>query len=332
MSVLINADTSDGLKFTSDTSGEIKLQSAGADIVSVTANGMAVDTNTLYVDATNNNVGIGTSAFAFANRLNVKQSADNTAAGLGARIERNANDSSLFLGYRDNSDSWQINASYSSTGAFKPITFHTSDAERMRIDSSGNVSLTNGIIHGGGGGINMATSRLLPTNSSGNVNDNANDLGGPSNRFDDVYATSGTVNTSDENEKQSIQSLTASEMAVAKRISKLFKTYKWNSSVESKGSNARIHVGVIAQDVQQAFSDEGLNANNYGLFCSDTWWEKEITEDDKSYIDYKDEETEGYVEKTRLGVRYPELLSFVNAYHEQKLNDLETRIQALENA
>jgi hypothetical protein len=35
MATIINADTSDGLKLTSDTSGEIKLQSAGADIATV---------------------------------------------------------------------------------------------------------------------------------------------------------------------------------------------------------------------------------------------------------------------------------------------------------
>ena len=39
MSSVINADTSDGLKFTSDTSGEIKLQSAGTDTVTVDTSG-----------------------------------------------------------------------------------------------------------------------------------------------------------------------------------------------------------------------------------------------------------------------------------------------------
>jgi len=42
MSVLINADTSDGLKFTSDTSGEVKIQSAGADIVTVDSSGITM--------------------------------------------------------------------------------------------------------------------------------------------------------------------------------------------------------------------------------------------------------------------------------------------------
>ena len=42
MSTIINADTSDGLKFTSDTSGEIKLQSGGTDIATVSSTGIAM--------------------------------------------------------------------------------------------------------------------------------------------------------------------------------------------------------------------------------------------------------------------------------------------------
>ena len=42
MATIINADTSNGLKLTSDTSGEIKLQSAGADIATVSSTGLAM--------------------------------------------------------------------------------------------------------------------------------------------------------------------------------------------------------------------------------------------------------------------------------------------------
>ena len=79
------------------------------------------------------------------------------------------------------------------------------------------------------------------------------------------------------------------------------------------------------QDLEDAFKAEGLDASKYAMFCSDTWWEKEITVDavkaDKekgveakdayTYTDTKDEATEGYTEKTRLGVRYSELLAFI---------------------
>jgi hypothetical protein len=184
--------------------------------------------------------------------------------------------------------------------------------------------------------------QLIPCTSTGAVNDDVMDLGTTSSRFDNIFATNGTIQTSDQNEKQSIQSLTASEMAVAQRISKLFKTFKWNSAVEEKGDSARTHTGIIAQDVQQTFADEGLDASNYGMFISQTWWEKEISvdavapqeavegQDAYTYMDTKEEATEGYTEKTRLGIRYPELLSFVSSAFEQRLTDIETRLTTLE--
>jgi len=42
MTTLFNADTSDGLKITSDTSGEIALQSAGTTIATVSSTGLAM--------------------------------------------------------------------------------------------------------------------------------------------------------------------------------------------------------------------------------------------------------------------------------------------------
>ena len=42
MSITLNADTSNGLVMTSDSSGEIKIQSAGADIATVSSTGIAM--------------------------------------------------------------------------------------------------------------------------------------------------------------------------------------------------------------------------------------------------------------------------------------------------
>lgn len=120
-------------------------------------------------------------------------------------------------------------------------------------------------------------------------------LGTGPQRWTAVYAVNGTIQTSDGNEKQQIEELSAAELAVAKRIKGLIRKFKFNDSVAEKGDGARIHVGVIAQDVRDAFLAEGLDPYKYGLFCSDTW----TTLDGNS--------------KTRLGVRYEELLAFVIA-------------------
>jgi len=171
------------------------------------------------------------------------------------------------------------------------------------------------------------------------IRDDGIDLGTSSSRFNDIHATNGSIQTSDQNEKQDIASLTAKELNVAKKLSTLFKTFRWKDRVTEKGDKARTHTGIIAQEVQSAFSAEGLDASNYGLFISSTWWEKEISVDavkaDKekdieakdayTYMDVKDEKTEGYTERTRLGVRYPELFSFIFSSIEARLTALESK-------
>ena len=49
---------------------------------------------------------------------------------------------------------------------------------------------------------------------------------------------------------------------------------------------------------------------------------------------YHTEDTapEGATKRTRLGVRYPELLAFIGAATEQRLADIETRLTALESS
>ena len=117
-----------------------------------------------------------------------------------------------------------------------------------------------------------SSNTIIPARGdTGATRDNSISFGTPSARYDNIYATNGTIQTSDFNEKQDIASLTATEMLVGKRISALFKTFRWKDSVAEKGDNARTHTGVIAQDVQAAFTAEGLDAGDYALFISSTW-------------------------------------------------------------
>ena len=191
-------------------------------------------------------------------------------------------------------------------------------------------------------------SAILPIKNS-TITDNLVDLGNASYRMDDIFATNGTIQTSDRNEKQDIASLTSAEMLVAKRISALFKTFRWKDKVAAKGDDARTHSGIVAQDVQASFAAENLDAGDYSMFISTTWWEHDVDvaavqaddtvnppiEAADAYTrtdtyDTEDEAPEGSTSRTRLGIRYPELLSFLAAYNEQRFAAIETRLTALE--
>ena len=138
--------------------------------------------------------------------------------------------------------------------------------------------------------------------------DDARNVGSISLRYDNIYATNGTIQTSDRNEKQDIEALNDAEQRVAVACKGLLRKYRWKSAVNKKGDDARIHFGIIAQDLQDAFTSEGLDPSDYGVFCSDTWVElngKFVEPDEDGNY------PEGSQEKTRLGVRYDQLFAFI---------------------
>jgi hypothetical protein len=139
--------------------------------------------------------------------------------------------------------------------------------------------------------------------------DNGIFLGDPFFRWAEVYAAVGTINTSDRNEKQDIEEISDAERRVATRVKNLIRKFKFKDAVAKKGDSARIHFGVIAQDIQEAFAAEGLDASKYGLFCLDTG--KTLNGKPVKKSEETGEYPEGSVDVTRLGVRYEELLCFV---------------------
>lgn len=184
---------------------------------------------------------------------------------------------------------------------------------------------TNDSIFGGTNFITLATGGVsrIDLNASEFTpspgRDNQISAGSSTSRYSVVYAATGTINTSDANAKQDIADLDDTENRVAVRIKGLIKKFRMKDAVAEKGDAARIHVGVIAQEVRDAFIAEGLDPTRYALFCSDTWWEREemveyppTKEMCMTKKIYK-EPTEGATEITRLGVRYDELLAFVIA-------------------
>ena len=142
--------------------------------------------------------------------------------------------------------------------------------------------------------IRFTNNEVFPCTTTGGNNDDAIDLGKNSSRYRDIYAGNGTIQTSDRNEKQDIEELSEAEQRVAVACKGLLRKFRWKSSVEEKGDDARIHFGIIAQDLQDAFTAEGLDAGRYGMFINSTWTDEETGE-----------------ERSRMGVRYSELLAFI---------------------
>jgi len=185
-----------------------------------------------------------------------------------------------------------------------------------------------------GAGLKLGSNRVSPSTSTGLNRDNAISFGYASARFDDIYATNGTIQTSDRNEKQDIEALSEAEARVAVACKGLLRKFRWKDAVAEKGDEARIHFGIIAQDLQDAFAAEGLDAGRYAMFISSTWWEaervvtavEEVLDDEGNVVteavaehtvvehyESAEEAPEGATERTRLGVRYPELLAFIIA-------------------
>jgi len=194
----------------------------------------------------------------------------------------------------------------------------TSSANTPYIDlnSSGNVVDYDVRLIASGGTSSAGNGVLTITAGAGtrfegviqSTQDNLHANGTPANRWSVVYAATATISTSDFREKQQVRDLLEAEKATARRLKTLVKAFKFNDAVQAKGDSARIHFGVIAQDVKDAFEAEGLVAENYAMLCYDEWDEIPEKRDDSGLV------IQPYIPAgNRYGVRYEELLAFIIA-------------------
>jgi hypothetical protein len=204
---------------------------------------------------TSTGLGIGTSSPT--SKLVVQQS-QNT--GDGIRLLANGSDTALLTRYLSSIDAWQITASYGSTGAYKPIAWFTSDTERARITSGGDllVGTTSSSATSGVG------TKLIPNGQyygvmSGSTNSDTTlqvySTGAGAYRFyvglgGTVFATSTTISAiSDQRLKENVQDLDA---GLDKIMALKPRKFDWKAG---KGKDIKNDRGWIAQEFEQVFPD-----------------------------------------------------------------------------
>lgn len=172
--------------------------------------------------------------------------------------------------------------------------------------------------------------------------DNTLSLGTGAKRFTQVYAASGAINTSDEREKQGVTSFSETLLDAWGAVK--LQQFLFRDAVTKKGVDAaRIHSGVIAQQVMEVFAAQGLDATRYGLLCYDEWpdeYETVEVIDNPAVLDADGNEvmpaqthTEQRVVTAagdRYGIRYSEALCIEAAYQRRRADRLEARTEILE--
>lgn len=162
MPSIINATTTNGVAVSGDNSGSLALQ---------TNNG----TTALTID-TSQNVLVGQTSmpagWGVTPRLSLKQS--QTGAGAGVVVLSSSNDNTIYLGYDSSASLGKLGVSYGSTGSYTPLTVEVGGAERMRIDTSGNLQFNSGYgsvatAYGCRAWVNFNGSSTVAIRASGNV-------------------------------------------------------------------------------------------------------------------------------------------------------------------
>lgn len=148
--------------------------------------------------------------------------------------------------------------------------------------------------------------------------DNAYDLGGStSNRWDDVFASNGSIQTSDRNEKENIS---GSDLGLT--FINDIEAVKYNFI-----SGSRTHYGVIAQQVSESLASSSVHTDNFAGYIESHMYTSGGMEFDKKYILQQGWDLNDFtITHTGYGMRYTELISpMIKA-----MQELTLRIEELE--
>ena len=164
--------------------------------------------------------------------------------------------------------------------------------------------------------LNAYSSGRIRTRHISPMSDNTFDLGQSDIRFDDVFATNGTIQTSDKTKKNTIvdSDLGLSFINKLKPVS-----YKFNDGT-------RTHYGLIAQDVETVLSDISKTTTNFAGFIKTDIPDEYYEEAEPNIPDGKKEGDLKSAAHSEYGLRYSEFISpLIKA-----IQELTAKVEALE--
>ena len=172
------------------------------------------------------------------------------------------------------------------------------DPYSMAFSSGIPTSANHGLWFTGTGSIYMGgtNNRFAP------LADNSNDLGASNYRWDDVYATNGTIQTSDANDKSNIANSDLGLSFVSQLTPRKYTL--------TDGDSNRTHYGLIAQEVKTVLDTNSINTSDFAPYIK------------SEILNTKDQGTGEY----KYGLRYTELISILI----KSIQELEERIKILE--
>lgn len=228
--------------------------------------------------------------------------------------------------YNSGGSLYLFGATYSSdSGAFRLVAHDGTNSCHLTGNPNGNFDFS-----GNSAAVRPATTGVK-------------NLGDASHLWKEVFSSTGTINTSDERQKQDIKNIDENVFAAWSKVN--FVQFLFKDAVKNKGEkNARVHFGAIAQQIKEAFESEGLDPFKYGLLCYDEWEDEykdvEIIDKEGEYNENGEEISAPvtHIEKVQVqkagnsyGIRYSEALALECAYQRWITNKLENRIKALED-
>lgn len=171
------------------------------------------------------------------------------------------------------------------------------------------------------------TTRFRIFGASGSVApgaDNTQAFGTSAFRWSTMYAGTGTINTSDRNEKQQIGSIDDAVLDAWSEVR--YVQFKFNDAVSLKGGKARWHIGVIAQEIQEAFERHGIDAFAFGLLCLDEYERERETSDSEAHSAVGNGEKAADRVK-RYSIRPDECMMLESAWMRREMERLKARFE-----